>query len=227
MQEDPYVVGESLGTAYRRQIERYIDDVSACHMTVTCHDPIDVAWNGDSTDIRDWGPYLNVGLEFDDFSEYVFPEESPIEHGSTGEDWINDRIYELQEGFYAERCSDQIEMITERLDHGLHGSSTNALVAQVFDEEDLEKACVPRPNSGGMACVTQLQFHPVKDQLHLYQTLRSQYVDLKGYGNLIAAATLLSKVAAETGYVPGSVIEHVHNVTARSSDAAEEVATSL
>jgi thymidylate synthase len=104
-------------------------------------------------------------------------------------------------------------MITDRLKEGLHGSNTNSMVAQVFQLEDLERACVARPNSSGMACVTQLQFHPRGDKLHLYQTLRSQYIDLKGYGNLVSAATLLTKVCAQTGYLPGSIIEHVHNVT--------------
>ena len=105
----------------------------------------------------------------------------------------------------------------------MHGSSTNALVAQVFNEADLNQACVPRPNANHMACLTQLQFHPVRDTLHLHQSFRSQWVDLKAFGNLVAGAVQLQKVAAQTDYTPGWVISYVRNATARSESDAQEL----
>ncbi|ADB63591.1 hypothetical protein Htur_4827 (plasmid) [Haloterrigena turkmenica DSM 5511] len=64
--------------------------------------------------------------------------------GSSGEDWINDRIIALHDGIYVRRHRepDLIQMISARLNEGMHGSSTNGLVAQVFQEKDHKQACV-------------------------------------------------------------------------------------
>lgn len=226
MEAECCVTGKTLGTTYRRQLERYCSGLPQKCMVLTCYDPIQSINELEiSMNARDWETTLNLGWEYDAIKELDYGKESTLADGTTGQNWITDRIIALHEGIYARRLRDpdQIRMIIDRLKEGMHGSSTNGLVAQVFQEKDLERACVPRPNSDGMACVTQLQFHPVKDRLHLHQTLRSQYVDLKGYGNLVAAATLLARVCVETGYVPGSIIEYVNNVTELSEQLATNV----
>ncbi|WMT07287.1 hypothetical protein NP511_18090 [Natrinema thermotolerans] len=226
MEAECCVTANTLGTTHRRQLERYCSGLPQKSMVLTCYDPIhSLDTLEPSLDIRDWEDTLNLGWEYDAIADLDYGKESTLVDGPTGEDWITDRIIALHDGVYARRLEDpdQLEMITARLKEGMHGSSTNGLVAQVFQEKDLERACVPRPNSDGMACITQLQFHPVKDRLHLHQTLRSQYVDLKGYGNLVAAATLLARVCDETGYVPGSIIEHVNNATALSEPLATKI----
>lgn len=219
------VAGQSLGKTYERALRRY-DDRGTRHMVAVCLDPVRNINPVDSLEVEDWEHALNLGDYYEPFCNYEFDRESPLVDGSTGRDWIDDRIVELHNGMYASRLQnpDQIQMITDRLKEGMHGSSTNSLVAQVFQMEDLERACVARPNNSGMACVTQLQFHPIRDQLNLYQTLRSQYIDLKGYGNLVSAATLLTRVCAETGYAPGSIVEHVNNVTAYRDRHVENLA---
>jgi thymidylate synthase len=196
-------------------------------MVVSCSDPIDSLRVPDSLDVHDWD--LNLGEEYIPYSHFDFERSSGKTGGSTGEDWVNDRIIELHDGMYAERMEnpDQIEMITERLKVGLHGSCTNALVAQIYGEQDLEMATVPRPSNPGIACVTQLQFRPKRDRLHLHMTLRSQYIDLKGYGNLVAAATLLAQVCDETEYQPGTIVEHLNNVTAHRSHHAKQLDETL
>lgn len=215
---DNSVSGQSIGEAYQRQLNRYVKNRYGEHMVVTCWDPIREVSMGDPIDVHSWE--LNLGHEYRRFADYEFEKESPLVGGCTGTDWINDRLYALHLGMYADRLGNQVEKIIDRLNDGMHGSSTNSLVAQLFDEDDLDRATVTRPNVGQMPCVTQLQFHPSRDTLHLHQTLRSQYVDLKGYGNLAAAATLLSKVCAQTDYAPGMVVEHVNNCTTYE-DAAE------
>lgn len=216
MQHMTSVSGKSLGYAYQSALHHYNNGMPGRQMVITCLEPIGEIDDQNRGNLIDqWEEVLNLGEYFDWFCSYEFDRESSLVGGSTGRDWIDDRIIELHEGVYAERLENpnQIAMITDRLKDRMHGSSTNALVAQVFGDKDLERACVSQPNNSGMACITELQFHPIRDKLHLHQILRSQYIDLKGYGNLIAAATLLSKVCSETGYAPGSIFEHVNNVT--------------
>jgi len=208
---DNTVRGKSIGEAYRRQLSRYMSERVDDHMVVECWDPIKSVTTGDPTDVHTWN--LNLGHEYPVFADYEFDKESPLVGGCTGQDWIDDRLYALHIGMYAERLGDQINKIVDRLNDGMHGSSTNSLVATVFTEDDLDRATIPRPHVGQMPCVTQLQFHPSRNTLHLYQTLRSQYVDLKGFGNLAAAATMLSRVCAQTDYAPGAVVEYVNNCT--------------
>jgi len=226
MEAQANISGASLGQTYIRALDRYIDGLPGKHMVATCYDPVESVEYIESNSVDDWEDVLNLGDFYEYFCDYEFDRESPLVDGNSGRDWIDDRIVELHEGMYASRLEDpdQIGMIVDRLQDGLHGSNTNSLVAQVFQQEDLERACVSRPNSSGMACVTQLQFHPVGDTLHLHQVLRSQYLDLKGYGNLISAATLLTRVCAETGYAPGSIIEHVNNVTTYREENVKNLA---
>ena len=211
---NPGITGDTFGQAYRRAVDAYTDGLSHTNLTVIVNNAIDdVDDVPNSLQIDDWEEYLAMGDEWELLKDMSYQKESPKTGGSRGHDWVTDRILELQRDMYWERIEEDVEKITDRLQDGLHGSSTNALVAQVFGEDDLTNACVSRPQVSAMPCVTQVQFHPVKDKLHLHITLRSQYLDLKGLGNLVSAATLLTTVASNTGYTPGTIVEHVHNVT--------------
>lgn len=213
------VSGDTLGEAYATELDAYLDDDSL-FCAVVAHHPVDVTRDIDSTKLEDWRDVLNIGNEFERCAGYEFGKVSPITDGRTMEHWIDDRIWELHDGFYADKVDDWLAAIEDRLMCGMHGSSTNGLVAQVYDEDDLERATVPRPNAHGVACLTQMQFIPVRDRLHMHQTFRSQYVDMKGFGNMVAGATLLSQMAARTGYEAGSIMTHVNNMTTYDRNAA-------
>lgn len=215
-----YIAGTTIGEAYRRALEEYVGGLDQDHLVVEVEAPVETVWVPNSLHVEDWAPGLNLGWEYDVFCGYDFDHESTLVGGTDGRAWLDDRLHELYRGMYAERLRDpdQVGMVIDRLKQRMHGSCTNALVVQVFRDEDLGRACVSRPNNGDMACVTQLQFHPKRDRLNLHMVLRSQYIDLKGYGNLVAAATLLSNVCARTGYRPGHIIEHVNNVTALAEE---------
>ena len=141
--------------------------------------------------------------------------------GHLGKDWINDRIKDLisPEGFYNRRLKDQLEMVTKRLcardrdGNRMHGSSTNALVCQVFSSEDLKNASKPRPNARKLPCLAMLDFKPRRNRLNLLAVFRSQYFDTKAYGNFISLAILLYKICRETEYGPGSLVSTANNVT--------------
>lgn len=152
------VTGHSLGETINRALRQYDLDFPGKATIVTCLDPIDHVIPVDSYDVADWELSLDLGDFHEPFCAYEFGRESPLVGGCTGRDWINDRIVELHDGMYADRLGDpdRIEMITDRLQHGHHGSTTNALVVQVFQLEDLERACVPRPQNSNMAYVTEL-----------------------------------------------------------------------
>ena len=220
------VTGQTIGSAYRRALEAYLHH-DAEQLVVTCNNPIRTLTVPDSYDIDDWD--LNLGREYDQYQDVDHYRKSTKTGGSTGRDWINDRIIELHDGVYADRMAEtnQLDRIIERLSVGMHGSCTNALVAQVFRDQDFDLATEKKPSNKGMACVTQLQFRPSQNELDLHMTLRSQYVDLKGFGNLAAAATLLAKVCAETGYEPGNLVEHVNNATEYASAISKEVYDAL
>jgi thymidylate synthase len=227
MRPEACIHEQTIGSAYRTALNRYLEGLDEGHMIVSCSEPVTTSEVPETLDVHDWG--INLGSEYNKYSLFDHEHQSPKTGGSTGEDWVNDRIIELHEGMYAERMAnpDQIEMIIDRLQIGMHGSCTNALVAQVYRDQDLEMATVHRPSNPGIACVTQLQFRPVRDRLHLHMTLRSQYIDLKGYGNLVAAATLLAKVCARTDYKPGTIVEHLNNVTTYRRRHAIEINESL
>lgn len=221
----PYITDATIGTTYRRGLARYTTGLPHNHLVLLVEDPIVSAANIDSLDVTDWEDTPNLGWEYDVFCPFEFDRTSGFVDGNTGKDWLNDRLHELYEGMYATRLEDpdQLEMVIRQLQTGHHGSCTNALVVQVFRDGDLELATQGTPNADGMACMTQLQFRPRKDTLDLYMTLRTQYVDLKGYGNLVAAATLLSKVCERTGYAPGILVEYVNNAIAYDADAARRL----
>lgn len=96
----------------------------------------------------------------------------------------------------------------------MHGGPTNALVCTVFlPDEDLKAACLPRPRTSGLRCLTQIDFKPKKDKLNLMAVFRSQYFDTKAYRNFIALAMLLYKMCQNTGYKPRAVVSTANNVT--------------
>lgn len=227
----PHVAAESIGDAWFEGFCKLMND-RLPHRNLSIHitDPV-VQSHGlpDSTEMEDWEPYLNVGTIYDEYTAFDFGTATDYE-GTTGQDWIDSRLYELFEGLYHDRMTnpDQIQMITERLQQGLHGGCTNALVAQVFDvEDDLEVATSGRPFAKDMSCLTQLQFRPKKDELHLFATFRSQYLDTKAYGNLISLAMLLAQVCEKTGYEPGVLVERVNNTICMDRSVAKDLYNQL
>jgi hypothetical protein len=206
------VSGDSLTDAYRNALGHYYSTRSR-YLTVHVREPVADAAATDSCRVEDWEDALNLGPYWGDIKHLDYPFAG--KYDGTGAGWVSDRIHELHRGGYRDRMRDpdQLEMIRDRLRAGLHGSCTNALVAQVFRDTDLERATTPVPNQQDLSCITQLQFKPTGDKLHLYMTLRSQYLDLKGLGNLASGATMLATMAAETDYEPGHLYETVNNVT--------------
>jgi hypothetical protein len=221
------VVADSLTDAYRNSV-RFHRAGKRRYLTVRVRDPVaDLSAVTDSCHAEDWEDALNYGEWWDHLRDLEYPFAGKYE--ATGAGWVSDRIHELHEGGYRERLRspDQLAMIRDRLRAGMHGSSTNALVAQVFRDEDLRRATIHAPNQQDLSCVTQLQFKPIGDELHGYLTLRSQYLDLKGLGNLVSGATMLATMAAETGYEVGSLYETVNNVTLYDRSFYDRLASQL
>lgn len=223
----PHVVGRDIGTAYTSALDSRIKNVFPHrYRTIHISEPVaSLESVPSSLDMDDWRSTLNAGEALRRFESYEFSD------GTTGRFWVQDRIDELFSGMYASRLTDggnQIERITERLKKGNHGQTTNALVAQVFQEEpDLRLATHGRPLAPDIACMTQLQFRPSKDKLNLYSVFRSQYFDTKCYGNLISLAVLLAVVCNQTGYEPGYILETVHNSHFRNYEDAKGLYTAL
>jgi hypothetical protein len=217
----PYIAGRDIGEAYTRALDSRLTNVFPHrYRIIHVSEPLEsVTSVPSSLDIDDWKESLNAGAALRRFESYEFHD------GSTGRFWVQDRIEELFSGMYATRLTqpdNQIEQITERLNKGNHGQTTNALVAQVFQKEpDLRHATHGRPLAPDMACMTQLQFRPERDTLSLYAIFRSQYFDTKCYGNLISLAILLAKVCEQTGYEPGHLVETAHNTTFRDYEDAK------
>jgi thymidylate synthase len=163
-----------------------------------------------------------LGKVYEAFSAYNF-SKSCEKGGAFGKDWINDRIWQLlhSKGCYFKKLKRfrQLENVIERLKFRskgkrVHGGSTNALICQIFHpDEDLVKACKPRPRGKGISCLTELDFKPKRNKLNLFSVFRSQYFDTKAYGNLISLAMLLSKVCLQTDYIPGTITSTANNIT--------------
>lgn len=226
-QEIPFSSGATIGDAWFDGFNKLLsDDLSDRHLTFHITDPLDIDTEIPmTTDFDDWRSTLNLGGFYDDYASFDFKETTDYE-GRTGQDWVDSRIYELFDGLYDDRLTnpDQLRMITERLQQGNHGSCTNALVAQVYDiKKDLSVATSGRPFAKDMSCLTQLQFRPKRDHLHLFATFRSQYLDTKAYGNLISLAMLLAQVCERTNYAPGVLVERVNNTICMNYSRAEDL----
>ncbi|ARS90791.1 hypothetical protein [Natrarchaeobaculum aegyptiacum] len=225
--EPPHIIAPDIGTAYTELLESRVEgqcpyDYHVIHIA----DPVSTTdYDEFSLERTNWTEIVNAGDALSRFESYEFND------GSAGRYWLQDRVEELFEGLYGERLTgppNQIEMIVDRLDQGNHGQTTNALVAQPYQlEPDLEKATHGRPLAADIPCLTQLQFKPRRDKLHLYTTFRSQYVDTKCYGNLISLALLLAEVCRRTEYDPGYMVEGVHNPIFRNSSDGKGLASKL
>lgn len=226
-QDVPFSSGATIGDAWFDGFSKLLsDDLTDRHLTFHIADPLDIDDGIPvTTDLDDWRPTLNLGDLYDEYASFDFENETDYE-GRTGRDWVDSRIYELFEGLYEDRLTnpDQVGMITKRLQEGNHGSCTNALVAQVYDiKKDLTVATSGRPFAKDMSCLTQLQFRPKRDHLHLFATFRSQYLDTKAYGNLISLAMLLAQVCAKADYAPGVLVERVNNTICMNRSRAEDL----
>lgn len=222
----PSIRQDSVGSAIHDALQVHFETGDCPQLTVAVDDPVVSTESVPNTyDITAWEDVVNLGDPYVPYCGFDLGKESEITGGSTGEDWLTDRMYELFEGMYQSRLQkrDKLQMIVERLNEGNHGLCTNALVGQVFTQDDLELACHGGPVANGIACITQLQFRPHGDTLDLYMALRSQYLDLKAYGNLASAAALLAKVCSETGYAPGHLVESVNNPLTYSQSTAKDL----
>ena len=174
--------------------------------------------------VDDWRKILSVGNIYERFCEFMFSKKLKTMKDSTGKSWINNRIEALLDlgktgKEYYTRLEKQIELVEKRLQaknrHGkrMHGSCTNALVCQVFLPSDLEKACKPRPNARNLPCLTMLDFKPKGSKLSIFAVFRSQFFDIKAYGNLISLAILLYRTCQKTDYEPSVIISTANNAT--------------
>ncbi|WP_440007701.1 hypothetical protein [Halomicrococcus sp. SG-WS-1] len=219
----PYVAAPEVGTAYSALLQSRLHglfphDYHIIHIS----DPVSsLDYQNLTIERADWEKIVNAGEALYPFESFEFYD------GTTGGYWVQDRIEELFSGMYAARLTarrNQIQLIADRLKQGNHGQTTNALVAQVFQlEPDLRKATHGRPLASNIACLTQLQFKPRREQLHLYATFRSQYLDTKCYGNLLSLALLLAEMCRQTGYEPGYIVETAHNSIFRDSSDARRL----
>lgn len=223
----PYVEGSEIGDAYTELLHSrlhgsYSHDYHVIHIA----DPVDSTnLQNLTTENCDWEEAINAGEALRQFESFEFYD------GTTGRYWVENRIEELFSGMYATRLTNprnQPRMVADRLKQGNHGQTTNALVLQLFRlEPDLETATQGRPLAPNLPCLTQLQFKPRRDRLHLYAIFRSQYVDTKCYGNLISLSLLLALMCKRTGYEPGYLLGIAHNSIFRDSSDAQRLVSIL
>lgn len=233
-----YIEGTSIGEAYLNALKSIIDKkINRPYIVVDISQPIlDTSMKREieifslnPKALLETTPYVvNVKENvYQAFCEFSFPESDPMTGGNLGKDWINGRLQTLlsPKGYYYQALRekhgfDQLESVENRLlcrdkdGKKMHGSSTNALVCQVyFPEEDLRKACVSRPLVKGVRCLSLLQWIPRGDALDLFAVFRSQYFDSKAYGNFTSLALLLFDMCQKTGYEPGILVSIANNYT--------------
>jgi thymidylate synthase len=218
-----YIEGESIGDAYLKAFTTKLNEKNEfLYLIIHIKKPIlkfkrSKKISDSNLDIENWLDVINVGEKvYETFIKFEFSKKEKWSKGKSGKDWINGRIKDLlhSEGYYNKAlrkgyCFDQFEAVRKRLTELPHSSSTNALVCNVFSSEDLKKACntLMAPN---IRCLTQIDFKPVKNNLNLIASFRSQYFDTKAYGNLIALAILLYDMCKKTPYKPGEIISTAH-----------------
>jgi len=223
-QPRPYLSGENIGDTYLEALQLLVGrKYMSQHLTLSILQPL-FNTTGQETprglDVDTWSSTLNLGSVYQRFCSFLFSRKTGTGE-SSGKAWINDRIRALvdDQGFYHKRLANQLTMVEKRLNirnrkgERMHGSSTNALICQTFQFEDLRKACKPRPNTGGLPCLVMLDFKPKRDKLNLMAVFRSQFFDTKAYGNLISLAILLHQISQKTGYQTGSILSTANNVT--------------
>lgn len=225
------VEGRSIGEAYIKALKAVVaGEVPYWYLSVHILEPILNASVGQavpSLEIKHWLDLINVGDGvFQAFAKFQFSKPDSWTGRRTGEDWINGRIRSLLDpaGYYNVALRrgfgfDQLKAVEERLSardingRRMHGGSTNSLVCQIFlPHEDLRAACIARPRACGVRCLALLDFKPIGDVLNLMAVWRSQYLDLKAYGNFISLAMLLHEMCQKTGYKPGAVVSTAHKV---------------
>jgi len=223
--DKPYVEDKSIGEAYVKALKFASRKKIYQYLTVHVSQPINstsMKESPKSLEIEDWCKIINVGSIYEHFCRYPFTKKTG-NGGNLGKDWINDRINALLSSekpySYHKRLEKQLEMVKKRLQmrypggKRIYGNSTNALICQVFQQTDLERACKPRPLAKFLPCLTMLDFKPKKDKLSLLAVFRSQFFDTKAYGNFISLAILLYKMCQKTGYEPGGLVSTANNLT--------------
>lgn len=164
------------------------------------------------TSLDRWRDALNLGPRFTDVEGVSLSKTSRQTGGDSVGDWVEDRIIEQLERGYWQLSGDGIEELIEEGLKGHPGNRRNALIVNLFDEADRQRA-MKAPQVKGLPCVSHLQFTTDYGTLGLCITLRSQFLGLKGLGNLVASGALLAYVAQRSGFEVGEVRETVNNVT--------------
>lgn len=228
-----HIVKDGLGTAYIEGL-RTIVEGRLPHWYISVHvnkpilaDSVRLA-EVDYRDVDGLKTIINVNEEiYRAFCSFTFHKHDSWSKDPTGRGWVYGRIMDLfdeKDGYYREAlCSsfglDQLGIVARRLAtrdrHGriMNGGSGNGLVCQVYlPNDDLMRSCQPRPRVNNARCLTQVDFKPIGDRLHLMATFRSQYFDTKAYGNFISLALLLYQMCQQTGYKPGSLVSIAHKV---------------
>jgi len=152
---------------------------------------------------------VNIDQVFNSkYENFNFPD------GRTGAWWLQDRLNALlrQEGEYWRpmRKHAQYDYVIKVLKGIRKGDiprwNSNRLFMTLFDpSKDLHVERAPTP-----PCLVTLDWKPVRDQLSLVATFRSQYMDAKAYGNLLSLAYLLLEVSEKTGFKPAELYSVAH-----------------
>lgn len=228
-----FVIADDIGSAYMDGLKTIIEG-KLPHWYIALHvnrptlaDSVRLE-SLDHRDVDGLGSVLNVNQKvYRAFCGFTFHKHDSWSEDATGRGWIYGRIMDLfdeKEGYYREALRsafglDQLGIVSERLAardrHGriMNGGSGNGLVCQVYlPHDDLRRSCQPRPRVNNARCLTQVDFKPIGNRLHLMATFRSQYFDTKAYGNLISLALLQYQMCQLTGYKPGSLVSVAHKV---------------
>lgn len=174
------------------------------------------------TRLNTWRKSLRFGNRFSTVEDVSVSKTSPLTGGDTVGHWVEDRMIEQLDGGYWGQSSEAIEEIIDRGLNGYPGNRRNALIANLFDESDRQRA-MKAPQVKGLPCVSHLQFTTDFGTLGLCMTLRSQFFGLKGLGNLVASGALLAYVARQADYQVGEVREEVHNVTTHDGENVRKI----
>lgn len=219
---------EAIGGSF---VEAYADAVDLWlrhrpqSLTVRVTDP--VSEPSAVPNIRDpqfntWRRALRLGDQFSSIEDVSLSKTSPLAGGDTVAHWVEDRVIEQLDGGYWKQSGRAIEECIDEGLKGYPGNRRNALIANLFDENDRQRA-MRAPQVKGLPCVSHLQFTTDFGTLGLCTTLRSQFFGLKGLGNLVASGALLAYAARQADYEVGEVREEVHNVTTHDEENVRKI----
>lgn len=195
--------GDSIGEAYSSAISNLEFRDSLTFEITTPVDNLSAKPVRDVDDFRSWRDCLHFGSEIDIFRKQKIGDK-------TGERWIDQQFSLHTSGEYQKQAEQSgLERVRNELkDRGPGGRGSaedNKLVIPLWNntQDILEEDC---------SCLTQLQFKPQNDSLHLYAIFRSQALYSKAPGNLLGLAAQLATMCDATNFEPGNLISTAHNI---------------